>query len=58
MGLDSSVLTILQSAESVEKQDHKKAMKKDILVVVDTAIRSTKQFFLLFRKGVNLIWLY
>jgi len=54
--LDFSVLTILQSAESVEKQHHKKAMKKDILVVVDIATRSTKQFFLLFRKGINLIW--
>jgi hypothetical protein len=42
---------ILQSAESVEKQHHKKVMKKDILVVVDTAIRSTKQFFLLLEKA-------
>ena len=33
-------------------------MKKDILAVVDIATRFTKQFFLLFRKGVSLIWLY
>ena len=30
-------------------------MKKDILAVVDTATRFTKQFFLLFRKGISLI---
>ena len=64
--LDSLVLTILQSVESAESKCHRKVMKKvmekvmkkDILAVVDTATRSTKQFFLLFRKGVSLIWLY
>ena len=40
------------------KKVMEKVMKKDILAVVDTATRSTKQFFLLFRKGVSLIWLY
>ena len=56
--LDSLVLTILQSVESVESKCHRKVMKKDILAVVDTATRFTKQFFLLFRKGISLIWLY
>ena len=64
--MDSLVLTILQSVESAESKCHRKVMKKvmekvmkkDILAVVDTATRSTKQFFLLFRKGVSLIWLY
>jgi len=55
--LGSLVLTILQSAENAEKMYHKKVMKKDILVVVDTVTKSAKQFFLLFRKAVNLIWL-
>jgi hypothetical protein len=53
----------VESAESkchrkVMKKVMEKVMKKDILAVVDTATRSTKQFFLLFRKGVSLIWLY
>ena len=56
--LDSLVLTILQSVESAESKCHRKVMKKDILVVVDTVTKSTKQFFLLFRKVVSLIWLY
>ena len=49
MELDSLVLTILQSVESAERKCHKKVMKKvmkkDILVVVDTVTKFTKQFF-------------
>ena len=45
MELDSLVLMILQSAENAEKMYHKKVMKKDILVVVDTVTKFTKQFF-------------
>jgi hypothetical protein len=44
--------------ESAKSKRHRKVMKKDILAVVDTATRFTKQFFLLFRKGVSLNWLY
>jgi hypothetical protein len=36
---------ILQSVESAERKYHRRVMKKDILVVVDTVTRSTKQFF-------------
>jgi len=43
--LDSLVLTILQNVESAERKCHKKVMKKDILVVVDTVTKLTKQFF-------------
>ena len=48
----------LQSVESAKSKRHRKVMKKDILAVVDTATKFTKQFFLLFRKGISLIWLY
>ena len=49
--LDSSVLTIHQSVESAERKCHRKVMKKDILVVVDTATRFTKQFFYCLKKA-------
>jgi hypothetical protein len=49
---------ILQSVESAKGKCHRKVMKKDILAVVDIATKLTKQLFLLFRKGVSLIWLY
>jgi len=49
--LDSLVLTILQSVESAKSKRHRKVMKKDILAVVDTATKFTKQFFYCLKKA-------